>query len=110
MGLISRYVVTFVPFIPFTKLSCQAQARDLFHGFMSFSLAARVPPLCLYATTLLWLPFHGPIASRVSPVLAGIATCVVGLVMTGQFWVYSVCWLATRIEDRMRTVSGYMWH
>ncbi|KAF8230714.1 hypothetical protein L208DRAFT_1280516 [Tricholoma matsutake] len=68
-----------------SKANFKMRARDLYHGYFFFSLTAHVPSLCLYASLLC---FHGLIAFRVWPLLVGLGSCVVGLLMTVQFWVY----------------------
>lgn len=76
--------------------------------YLFFAIVSRIPFLCLLASLLLVLIFSASIAFEVRPMSVGIASSVVGLLMTGDILAFYVRRLMVRVPGGVCTTFEFL--
>ncbi|KAF8346197.1 hypothetical protein F5887DRAFT_125664 [Amanita rubescens] len=82
------------------------RAKDLFDSYFFFSLAARVPALCMLISGVSLMIFLGLVAYDAWPQAVLVISFLVGLIMSLQFLAYSAHWCAVRIVKGVKRIRG----
>ncbi|KAK0440654.1 uncharacterized protein EV420DRAFT_1650407 [Desarmillaria tabescens] len=78
------------------------RSLDFFGTYFFFAFSARIPMICLLASSVWLLVFLGIMACVVSVDVVLVVGVIVGLGMTAEVWVWVVYWCARRVVRGVR--------